>query len=491
MAESAPRSPKSAEELLCEFRESGRQEPFEELVRRYAPMVFNTCYRVTKDKHDAEDATQAVFLSLAVQVKANKEIRYIGPWLQQVGHRMALDMRRSHKRRKAREEKHSTMNGDRTHPAPNSADNEELKKIITEELGELPAKYRTPLVLFYFGGMSREQIATELRCKPSTLGVRMHRAREMLGSRLTRRGLQISGAMLAVALASAIRSVIAQSLIEKTSEVATRMTFGGPIGPDAVSTPVMRLVRGAGKAMIYARIRAAVAAVFVAASAIAAGAGAASQFHSLKLMHPSEIQFQQQIDPRPWIDSIIRHLPSLLPARTENSQPEHLNSQPPAEPITPNPDVRIAQAPSFQHETHGVMTGPTSVAVANVPVMTSTPSAPVTNNGFAMQPAPPAVYAAPRQLASANNSAEMESSSSSSAPRRGANNTDSAVASINGFPQGLMMPAVIVPQATISPIAAITGNATSAASLGSNTNSGRTPGASNGGPLHPTPARSQ
>ena len=79
---------KSAQELLAEFRASGRQEPFEEIVRRYAAMVFHVCFQVLKNRHDAEDATQAVFLTLAVQGKTSKEIRNIGPWLQQVAKKL-------------------------------------------------------------------------------------------------------------------------------------------------------------------------------------------------------------------------------------------------------------------------------------------------------------------------------------------------------------------------------------------------------------------
>ena len=63
--------------------------PFEEIVRRYAGMVFNVCLRVTKDKHDAEDATQAVFLTLAVQAKTANGVKYLAPWLQKVAQRLS------------------------------------------------------------------------------------------------------------------------------------------------------------------------------------------------------------------------------------------------------------------------------------------------------------------------------------------------------------------------------------------------------------------
>src|SRR5437773_12448873 len=68
-------------------------------------MVYGVALRVTGDKHDAEDATQAVFLSLALQAKTSREITYVGPWLQKVAHRIALDVKKAKTRRKRREEK--------------------------------------------------------------------------------------------------------------------------------------------------------------------------------------------------------------------------------------------------------------------------------------------------------------------------------------------------------------------------------------------------
>src|SRR5687768_8611092 len=125
-------------ELLQEFVETGRQAPFEELVRRYAGMVFHTCVQVTKNAHDAEDVTQAVFLTLAIQAKQT-QIKAIGPWLQQVAYRLSLDVRKSHKRREIRENKHHEIsrgngNGDGHAPsADHAADADELKGLLAEE----------------------------------------------------------------------------------------------------------------------------------------------------------------------------------------------------------------------------------------------------------------------------------------------------------------------------------------------------------------------
>ena len=64
-------------------------------MRRYSGMVYSVCYQVTRNAHDAEDAAQATFLTLAVQHKSSRSVKYVGPWLQHVAYRTSLDLRRS------------------------------------------------------------------------------------------------------------------------------------------------------------------------------------------------------------------------------------------------------------------------------------------------------------------------------------------------------------------------------------------------------------
>jgi RNA polymerase sigma factor (sigma-70 family) len=284
---------KSPKELLADFKETGANAPFEEIVRRYAAMVYGVCLRVTGDKHDAEDATQAVFLSLALQAKTSREIKYIGPWLQKVAHRLALDVKKSKTRRKKREEKladdtrHAGANGNGHnghnghHPAftggnghginpADSPGNEELKSIMMEELNQLPPKYRMPLVMHYFGGLSREEMSEQLGCNPSTLGVRVHRGKAMLGTRLAKRGIALSAIALAVLLEHVVKHAAVQPL------AASATTAGAGAGAMAYATAgngamssamrAMVLVRTAMKAVAFAKLKSAVAIVIMVIS---------------------------------------------------------------------------------------------------------------------------------------------------------------------------------------------------------------------------------
>ena len=292
--DSAPN--RSASDLLAEFKLTGRQEAFEEIVRRYAAMVFGVCLKTTRNAHDAEDATQAVFLTLAVQVKTDKaQISYLGPWLQKVARRTSLDIRRSKKRRETREEVHATNNGNGNgngaylENGSAALDVEELKAVLNEELNQLPAKYRLPMILHYYGGLTRDEIARELGCKAATLGVRIHRGRQMLAKRLTKRGAApaLMSLGLGAMLTLAVRSAVSDGMIASTSHAAANLMAGKQLGL-MISSHVMAVAQGAVGTAMVAKLKT-VAAVFFVSVLTLAAAGATAKvlpLEELKLQLP-------------------------------------------------------------------------------------------------------------------------------------------------------------------------------------------------------------
>jgi RNA polymerase sigma factor (sigma-70 family) len=334
---------KSAQELLAEFRSTGQQQPFEEIVRRYAAMVFHVCFQVLKNRHDAEDATQAVFLTLAVQGKTNKEIRNIGPWLGQVAKRLSLDLRKARKRRLAREHRHgiSNSNGDNGLALGSGLDGQELRHILSEELNQLSPKYRLPLILHYFGGLSREQMSQELGCKEATLGVRLHRGREMLAARLSQRGVTLTATGLGLLLAYMVREAVTENLIWSTSHVATQMAAGHPIGAGMVSARAMVLARTAGNTLAVAKVKAIVASVLIAATAVAAG-------EVVSKVRPMDFRLQG-----PGGDRLLDLLRPKLPQLRSDATPPQQEPTAPAVQIVTNenpvpvvPKIIVAADPS-------------------------------------------------------------------------------------------------------------------------------------------------
>jgi RNA polymerase sigma factor (sigma-70 family) len=306
VGEIAPCAPsKGAQELLVEFQQTGQQAPFEEIARRYAGMVYNVALQVTRDAHDAEDATQATFLTLAVHARTAGKIRFVGPWLRKVSHRLALDIRRSKKRRNAREEKHTRSNGNgHEPPAFNGMQMEELRQILREELDKLPAKYRLPLILYYFGGLSPVDMGKELNCNTSTLGVRLHRGRKMLADNLADRGITMPMAVMIGLLSGLVDTFVKDNLVHSASHGAAQIAANGFIAHGAVSTNVLGLMNCASSAIAWSRPKAIIATVLLLLSTLTGAAGVLNHFNVLSLKNFPQLDISNLLRP------LLNHLRS-------------------------------------------------------------------------------------------------------------------------------------------------------------------------------------
>src|SRR6185436_8601793 len=91
-------------ELLAAFAAEPHEDVFAEIVRRHSGRVYAICYRVLGHAQDAEDAAQAVFLTLSQKAAALKDMRFLDAWLHHVARQVALDARKMAERRRQREE---------------------------------------------------------------------------------------------------------------------------------------------------------------------------------------------------------------------------------------------------------------------------------------------------------------------------------------------------------------------------------------------------
>src|SRR5258706_15748489 len=68
-------------QLLQQYAQSGAQDAFETLVTRHIDWVYSVCLRGVKDRHLAEDVTQAVFIILARKSKSLAPNTILRGWL--------------------------------------------------------------------------------------------------------------------------------------------------------------------------------------------------------------------------------------------------------------------------------------------------------------------------------------------------------------------------------------------------------------------------
>lgn len=405
-------------DLLAQYRASGAPEVFAQIMRAYGGMVFSVCLKVTKDAADAEDASQATFLTLAVQCKTGATITYLGPWLKKVAKRSSLDLVRSRKRRTRRETITAENRPEhyRIHPSAGSEHNE-LSAIIRAELDELPAKYRMPLVLHYFGGLSHDQISREMQCTTAALGVRLHRARKMLGKRLSARGVSLEGAALGAAIAIAINCVIHERFIESTTNAMLSLQVSRPLFGMSVQAmhtqalgahlpaslnAVPQLVQEVAQSMARTRMRMATLALGISITML--GGAAEAVRHLPDSIRPN-LEF---LSPSKMLEDLFRYTPPLprieMKATPETgpkdtapamAQVEPEESDAPVAPVLPVPP-RVQRQPVMAMEfatpvppiaTRSPVT-PLPRPTVSAPAQVETPRAPAHATASANAPAP-------------------------------------------------------------------------------------------------------
>jgi RNA polymerase sigma factor (sigma-70 family) len=181
-------------QLLAGFLSESDDGAFEQLVHRHGPMVLRVCRDLLSDPHDCEDAFQATFLVFVRRAGSIRDRDSVGRWLYGVAHRIALRARAQGTRRRLRERQVPEMTA--AGRPQEEAERAELRPLVHAELSRLPEKLRAPLILCYMEGNSYEEAARRLRLPLGTLKDRLERGRELVRTRLRRRGVVASSMLL-------------------------------------------------------------------------------------------------------------------------------------------------------------------------------------------------------------------------------------------------------------------------------------------------------
>jgi RNA polymerase sigma factor (sigma-70 family) len=240
-------------QLLECFRTRRDEAAFAALVWRHGPMVMGVCRRVLHNPQDAEDAFQATFLVLVRKASSIAAPELLANWLYGVAHNAALKVRTAAGKQRTREKQVTDM------PEPEAPVHErweDLSALLDQELSRLPDKYRVPVVLCDLEGKTRKEAAEHLRCPEGTVAGRLARARTMLAKRLTRRGVTLSGGVLALVLSqNTLSAAVPTSLAFSTVKAASLIAAGEAVTTAVISARVAAVTEGVIRAMLIAKLR--------------------------------------------------------------------------------------------------------------------------------------------------------------------------------------------------------------------------------------------
>jgi len=170
------------DEELAKKIQAGDSELFGVLVSRYEGKIKRYAKKFLFNYEDAEDLAQQAFLKTYININSFDSQRKFSPWVYRIAHNEFINAIKKRKR-----EPLPFFDADTIFPHPLAKENPlkdseraEISRVINQCLGQLNAKYREPLILYYLENFDYNEIADIMRIPVSTVGVRLRRGKEKL-----------------------------------------------------------------------------------------------------------------------------------------------------------------------------------------------------------------------------------------------------------------------------------------------------------------------
>jgi RNA polymerase sigma factor (sigma-70 family) len=281
-------SPVSDRQLLERFATRHEEAAFQALVQRHGTMVLGVGRRVLGDAHAAEDIFQATFLVLARKASSMGWQESVGPWLYGVAYRLAVRTRADLRGQRAHESRVVV----RRPPEPEEeVARHEQMRILDEEVQRLPERYRAPVVLCYLEGRTSTEAAQQLGWSLGTTKGRLARARALLRSRLTRRGVVPAVVGVGAVLGQpTVTGAVPASLVGSTARIAGLLAAEGSVAAGGVAAPVAHLTEGMLHALFLSQVKV-VALVLV--GVVLVGSAALLTHQALAVRPPAEVRAER------------------------------------------------------------------------------------------------------------------------------------------------------------------------------------------------------
>ena len=172
----------------------GREDGFEEIVRRYQRPITNYVYRMLNDYETSLDVTQEVFIKVYNSLNRYSSDYKFSTWLYRIAHNAAIDHLR---RNSVNQQSLETENGEGAYqlqlesssPTPEQErERSEWRAEIGTVVKCLPAAYRDLILLRHSRDLSYDEIAEVTGLPLGTVKNRLFRAREMMREIFIERG---------------------------------------------------------------------------------------------------------------------------------------------------------------------------------------------------------------------------------------------------------------------------------------------------------------
>lgn len=179
-----PPTDQTSDDELLEGLRAGSRTHLDALTQRYWDAIRRFCANFLRDEALADDVAQETFAKLAdIDRLPEGAIR---PWLYALARNRCLDIARRHGRSPTHHNRiHTRFDAAGSSAGPRTqAHRNERSALIREIIDQMPDEYRDVLLLKYYEGLSREEIAAALETTDAAVKGRLVRATKHLETEL-------------------------------------------------------------------------------------------------------------------------------------------------------------------------------------------------------------------------------------------------------------------------------------------------------------------
>jgi len=195
-AAAGPKQGRDRDGGLLEALRLGEPDAAEQLVATYGDRAYSLAIRITGDRQDAEEVVQDAFWTVVRKIGTFRGESAFGSWLYRIVANAAYQKLRGRRSRRTdlsldevlpffdERGRHVVAIADWSTRVDDPAIQVELRMTLTSAIDELPAAYRTVLVLHDVEGRSNLEVAEALGLSVPVVKTRVHRARLFLRKKL-------------------------------------------------------------------------------------------------------------------------------------------------------------------------------------------------------------------------------------------------------------------------------------------------------------------
>ncbi|MDP0490085.1 MAG: sigma-70 family RNA polymerase sigma factor [Verrucomicrobiota bacterium JB023] len=153
-------------------------EAYQELVRRYEGLIFNTSRRILGSAEDAEEITQDTLLQIFHKIHQFEGRSSFKTWLHIIVHNYCRNRISKIARKRERHAAYEEQTAAHEEDLESTQRKAQVSQAVEEALSNLKAKEREVIVLKYMSGLTLEEVADVLEVKLSAAKMRLYRALE-------------------------------------------------------------------------------------------------------------------------------------------------------------------------------------------------------------------------------------------------------------------------------------------------------------------------